>query len=134
MNTVETLKSARTRLAGEKSWIKWCPALDKDGQPCNANSRHAVGWCALGAVYATRPADHQEVIRVLSLLSESIHESFKKRDKSAKVIEACGNQVVEKTLSSLEITITMFNDYPRTTQEDVLEMYDRAIETAKENP
>ena len=46
----ETLERARARIADPAHWCQRAAARNKTGEKCELGSRHAVAWCADGAL------------------------------------------------------------------------------------
>jgi hypothetical protein len=107
MTTVEEkLIAAREKIADPKHWIKEEMAVDFEGMPCDAQSAHAVGWCALGALCAVTEC----FSGALSILQRAVGYT-----------------------SSSVYSLSRFNDADSTTHEDMLALFDRAIESAHES-
>lgn len=93
------LIKAKELISAEENWTKHCIAKDKNGFPCTVNSPDAVAYCASGA------------IRKVSKPFVSALKAIKYLNKAA----------YPKTLIAL-------NDSSSTSHEDVMEMFDKAIE------
>ena len=99
------LKAARAKIASEELWTKDTYARNRSGYPCVPTSPDAVVWCALGALYFISDSRWTMDKEAVRLLEEQLPREFK--------------------------NIVRYNDYPDTKHEDVLDLYDRAIHTAK---
>lgn len=118
-STLATLIEARRIVSLPESWTKGVNCRDKDGEPLAlATSRRACRWCVVGAVYragakATSGSvfDDVEAIRLLS-----------------KVIAPNGNPNESADLN----TVASFNDAERTTHQDVIGLFNKAIALQQE--
>lgn len=102
MNAVEVLKEARARLAKPGAWTKGAPARDIYGKLATSLDAE-VQWCAVGA---------------LPLFG---------------IIRWCTLDYLEKALAEISLykRVERYNDAPGRTVEDILSLYDRAIEMAE---
>jgi len=109
MKITQILKKARTLISEKPAWHKGCLARDAKGARVDLYDRDSCSWCALGAVYSVVGRDAREVLREspIKVLQDTIPESFGTR------------------------SVTEFNDYKKTTHEDVMEWFDRAIKRAE---
>lgn len=104
MTTKELLIAARRRIAN--GWTKDESARDANGNPVGVHHPCAVSFCLFGAIRAA--ARTQSDMSALYALGKALPNPPYR------------NYVVSK--------LTKFNDDPDTTQDDVLALYDRAIE------
>lgn len=107
MNTVELLESAKALIIDPDRWTKSEYARSVNYEACSPNSDAAFCWCALGAV--RKAGDFRS-------------DGNPGRDYLEKVIASDGKY----------ISVDDFNDLPDTTHSDVISLFDRAIELAKE--
>jgi hypothetical protein len=91
------LIAARAKIERPEAWTKGRYARDKNGEGTIPNSRHAVCWCAIGAVHAASPSDTAPALTQLN-----------------------------RFVPGGEATYT-YNDFPETTHAEILALYDRAI-------
>jgi len=102
--TVELLKAARAKV--EAGWTQGSAARDADGLKCGWSEGRACSFCAMGALW-----------RVAG---------------GAELPEATG--ILERALDGVGawpgMSVISFNDSPYRLKEDVLKLYDVAIEIA----
>lgn len=113
MNKVEVLTQARALIEKPENWIKGAYFYDPEDSEVDFVS--AKCFCTLGAVGATLVEDPR-----LYIMDKEIMRLL------ARAVQAPGASDTD------ESTVIAFNDDPFTTHEDVLGMFDRAIELAKE--
>jgi hypothetical protein len=102
---VEKLQEARALI--ERGWCKFYGAKTAKGSYVDPESRYAVAWCAYGALIRVDPGER------LDLLSR-LYNAFPP--------EMLGEDDL----------LGDYNDDPKTTKEDILSLYDRAIAKAKD--
>jgi hypothetical protein len=119
MTVLEQLTAARELIV--KGWTQNVPARRADGRPTPSWESDAVRWCASGALGAALKNDSAAAIMLAAALPESPYE------------ESCYGPLVGIKMQTVQTykNIASFNDHPATTQEDVLALYDRAIQEAK---
>lgn len=100
IGALEVLKSARARIAKPENWAQGNFAYDSNGFAVASRDKHAVCWCALGAI-----------ITVLSPYSGEAGEWL--------ALAIAGSRV--------RSSIPEFNDRSTTTHDDVLGAFDKAI-------
>ena len=126
-NNVQLLIDARALIAKESAWTKQslaekCINADVKGKKLwsevHVSSLYAVRFCALGAL--ERAAHGLEINYSLPLrcLHDAIPKDFPRHRNDGHVMETW--------------TVTDYNDDHDRTHEEVLSVYDRAIELAKE--
>lgn len=101
MKQLDRLVLARKKI--EQGWCKGSYAKDSQGNKVVETSPDAVSWCAIGAMHSTDPGAFFPITKDHPLCMAS--RGFR--------------------------NITYFNDDPRTTKQDVLDLFDRAIKIAK---
>ena len=106
MNTVEILRAARDKIAAPGGWTRLANARDARGTRVPSQSPRAVCFCAIGAIGSQ-----------VELFGE---EFWKAAKKVEEVIQGIGYH-----------RIPDWNDHPSRTQEEVVEIFDRAIFNAK---
>lgn len=113
MTTLELLKDARDRIA--KGWTQSASARLANGRAVNPHNPHAVSFCASGALGANPNFDWLAVDRL--------------------VVDELVAALPEGTQFSFGMNaVTYYNDDPETTQDDVLALYDRAIQEVSTKP
>lgn len=106
MKISEILKKARTFISKKSAWHKGCMVRDSRGERVGLYDRAAASWCALGAVWTV--GDYPTLKNTaINLLRDTIPKSFGSR------------------------SVSEFNDYKKTTHEDVMRWFDRAIKRAE---
>ena len=105
----------------EQGWCQWFHAKDANEKRCDVNSPDAITWCATGAIIrATNETHFQHLTnkekcvianKALNALTDSIYDIY----------------------AFLYISAAKWNDQPSRTKAEVLEIYDHAIEKAKNN-
>ena len=106
MNTKDVLIKARTLISHKDNWIQQQYAEDKNGLVRAPRDPRACKFCAIGAIYAV------------------IDDEIKKQN----AIKALA-QFADRWTSEYEDKIVVaFNDDEETTHEEVLEVYNKAIE------
>lgn len=106
MKISEVLKKARTLISKKSTWHKGCLARDATGERVGLYDRTACSWCALGAVWTAGDSPTLKST-ALNFLQDAVPKGF-------------GSRVVSE-----------FNDYKKTTHEDVMRWFDRAIKRAE---
>ena len=96
---IRILKDARSLLEDPDKWCKGSFANNESGYPCPAINSEAVTWCAQGAVYAVSKTD-----------------TWDQRQAALRML-----QIATGTF------LTRWNDYDDTTHENVLALFDNAI-------
>ena len=106
MTVLGALQEVRNRISKPEHWAKGTMARDKDNDPvCCPRSRRAAQWSICGAInYAIDSVETERHIK--KVLVAHLPSQFK--------------------------AIDLFNDHPRTTHQDVLDLLDRAIEVEKQ--
>lgn len=108
MNALEVLKAARHLLSDPNRWTKRAYARAADGLDIDATSDMAVSFCAIGAMRHVTGSD-----------------SIVDNEEYGEAMVALNGAVV---WPGKLCRTARFNDHPDTTHEDVLALYDRAIE------
>jgi hypothetical protein len=101
---VETLKAARAKV--EAGWTQRSAARDADGLQCGWADASACSFCAMGALWRVATKAH---------LSEAT-------DILERALDGAG--------AGPGMSVISFNDSPYRLKEDVLKLYDVAIEIA----
>lgn len=114
---IEALEKGREIFASS-GWARTGDyAIDKNGVPCLVESKDAASFCALGATMHCLP---------LQSYHDETHESklirIKRNQASEFLWDACSEMFEEN--------ITIFNDRVAQSKQDVLDIYDKAIEMA----
>jgi hypothetical protein len=106
MKTVEILKAAKAKIATPERWIKHSlsSTVDIDGQPTQC-------YCAVGAINA------------------AYSDAYKDPNWEFPWPPDDPFLVIESSLP-FGVRISSFNDDPNTTHQDVMGLFDRAIEKA----
>lgn len=105
MKTIsELLKKARDRIASPGSWTQGAEARDRHQTSVSAFSESAVCWCAIGALLVECEGSGKHWEAMLHYLEVSIGRS-----------------------------VAAFNDNRRTTQAQVLFVFERAIQAARKD-
>jgi len=113
MNAVEILRTAKDKISSPEHWSQGGYAVDSEGRSVTPDSQEAVSWCALGAiraVYLTGLKDVDLYCRVGEILTTTVLRCSKGKLASA----------------------AKYNDSPARKHEDILHMFDVAIELAGE--
>ncbi len=105
MTTVEILKRARGRITAQEDWCKGEFARDKSGKGCSPTGTNAVTWCARGAVDYVTGGGGLSGNYAHTALTDASFELF---ERGPAVVNDAG------------------------THEQVMHMYDRAIQLSKE--
>ena len=112
----EFLEDARDIIEEPSAWVQGYRALDKYGNTTDAAGADAIQFCAEGAmVRACRSLSIGASVDVWRISKSPIYR---------KCIAALDSVV--------DCDITIFNDDPATTHEDILRVFDRAIAKAWE--
>jgi hypothetical protein len=123
MNTVDALTQARVLI--ETGWCQGSAAKMSDGRECFAHSEHACQFCPTGAVArVTWPWEDDDL---KDELWHANHDSWEALSKAIR--EEYGWNMSEHPPWTV---IQDWNDEPGRTKNEVLEMFDRAIELARE--
>ncbi|MFM7009062.1 MAG: hypothetical protein ACKO0Z_06965 [Betaproteobacteria bacterium] len=101
--TVEILKRAREIIAAPGAWTKGKDAINEKGEGVNPKSPNACAFCSYGAVLREVPLG--EHFRVIDILREALPKGYE--------------------------MISLYNDHSITSHDDVLALFDRAIEISK---
>lgn len=104
MNTCKTLEAAKALIADPKCWIKGVIALNDDGEQVESDNLKAVCFCSLGALRAA--AANRGINKALRTLYKHLPENYNG-------------------------FLTGWNDHSSTTHEDVMKLFDKAIQDAK---
>lgn len=109
MSIAEILTKAKELISVPERWTQSTYARDQYGCHINATNPAATCWCSLGAIRrAARDA--------------RLHQMFEDEHAAKHYLEcALGNRY-----------IAAFNDAPERTHAEVMAMFDRAIELAKQ--
>ncbi len=99
------LAKAKEIISDPKHWAKHEFAYDKDGYEVHPDSSTAACWCARGAVYAANK----------SYTGAEVEEAFK------HLAAVC----------PLGVLIGFYNDQPERTHDDIMDLFDKAIEHAQ---
>lgn len=107
MKPSETLAKARELLEDPSRWTRHYYARNKYGDP-SSDIQRGTCWCAIGALLKVRGVN--SLIEVYGLQKDVNY-----LDQAARC------------------RVSVFNDDPDTTHTDILRLFDKAIELAKEN-
>lgn len=110
MTTLEMLIGARARVS--LGWVQGISAVSADGQQVSPASLKATNWCAFGAIVAETGGLPDGDSAVLQALAAALPAWRLASDGSC---------------ASSRGVVVHYNDDPRTSQTDVLALYDRAI-------
>lgn len=102
---VDVLMQARAKIEKRENWIKGRFAADKAGFEVFSDEPGACRFCAIGSLLAT-PCSQEEYEEARNFLFVAMEE----RDRRAYGYSLAG-----------------YNDDPKTTHEDILNLFDRAI-------
>ncbi len=100
------LTEARVLIQDEKSWCKKSPARNKRGIGVFVDSPEACQFCAIGA---------------LAKVAEANHGRFENNLVYTMALDHLSKQLEWRP-------ITDFNDDPKTTHQDILSLFDKAIQ------
>lgn len=100
------LIEARELIRDEKNWCKKVPARNKKGISVYVDSPEACQFCALGA---------------LAKVAEANHGRFENNLIYSMTLDYLSKQLDWRP-------ITDFNDDPKTTHQDILSLFDKAIQ------
>lgn len=116
MKPIDGLRQAKAKISDPRNWIKGAWAEDMNGMPVSSNHPTACKFCAVGALHR--------------VFDENANENG---DGAwyAMAIKAL-RKAVRLVCSSEVMRVPSFNDFPLTTHEDVMALYDRAIDSLKE--
>lgn len=104
MKVSKILQAARKKIEDPANWTKHAPARDSDGCLVDPKNSHATCWCTVGAFYSVTP-DYDDFLKTVKFVNTILPDVYEK--------------------------ISDFNDHPETTHDQVLSLFDRAIEKAK---
>ena len=107
MNVIECLRGARDILARDGAWTRGAFARDNLHRPCSAGSGEAVTFCAIGAC--------QRVVRHLPY-----QEGSNTLDAAITHLHRCAGMAIDT-----------YNDMLETKRDEVVGMFDCAIERAE---
>ena len=110
----ELLTEAK-KLLETKGWNQFSLARDKHGQSTFYDDTEACSYCAVGAVWAA------------SKIPNAMHTSTPEYASVASTIQLLQSVIPGNAYTS------SWNDVPGRTKEEVLTLFDTAIEKAKEN-
>lgn len=105
---VDVLKQARALIEQPKAWARGDMSTDRFGHQVPLHSREACRFCLYGAL-----------LRVLGMRSDDA--------LPISVTSAVRRAILRRPYVRHEMHIVSFNDWPRTTHEDVLAVLDGAI-------
>jgi len=110
MKTVsQLLIEAKAKIINPNSWIKRFTAEDENGIQVNSRHPNACKFCMVGALSSVAPHDY------------GTYSTYNYRSYTTAF----------KILSDVTLVpVSMFNDSPSTTHQDVLAAYDKAIKLA----
>lgn len=110
MTVHDTLTRARALIAQPETWTQNAYARDSDGTPIVSNSPDAVCWCLTGAIYRViTPGSYlgnPDYLAATDALSDALPAHVTSED------------------------LTVWNDTPRRTHQQILNLLDRAIAKA----
>ena len=115
---LELLEKGKQRIASPDKWIKGMTASTAEGKYA-IDMRDAVKWCAVGTINHEGRL-HQLFPSDVYILDQAQYEA----------ISLLGQMVPEWPLDSVDIV--SFNDHEDTTHEDVMRVYDEAIQYRKD--
>jgi hypothetical protein len=107
VNAQEILAAARAKIEKPEHWTQGFFARDKDKKPAIPHGSTATCWCALGAL--RNVASHHHVI-------------------ATPARRLAGDSLQLASRSYFNMSVGDFNDHPKTRHEDVLVLFDMAIE------
>ena len=111
---LQLLEEAKATIQDSKRWTQNAFARDKDNNKVSSRTPTAVCWCSLGALNRIQDTGG-EYLKAVQLLTKAVQLLTKAVQLLTK---AAGTEVAE------------YND--SSTHEEVLAMWDKAIELAKE--
>ncbi len=121
MNTLELLREGKVRIT--QGWCQQAYARTKDDHNREPGSPQAVKWCAAGALgfhrYAQDEGSRNAWGEAMDMLADSIGPRADIFDSAVFASPVGENRVLS------------WNDLEGTTQDEVLETYDRAIEAQR---
>lgn len=122
MNCLQILIESQTRIANPENWTKERLARGKNNVPCAVNGGKALSFCMEGAtIRTTGDYDHRRSRnRALLMLSRAISRNPKYKNRVPIDQYHWGDNV------------TRFNDHTKTTHEDVMNVYTKAIKLARQ--
>ncbi|MGO7308731.1 hypothetical protein ACCS91_33290 [Rhizobium ruizarguesonis] len=105
----EILTAGRELLSNPDHWTKGVLARDKKGESIGPFDPKASCFCTIGAIHKVVGPQQSEL----------------KRQVVGYLIEALD------TVHKVSAVVSAFNDHPKTSHEQVLELWDKAIEIAR---
>lgn len=113
----EILIEARAKIQNPENWTKGVYARAKSGKETLPNSKDAVSYCSIGAIFS-----------VLNFSSsvDSCYISYQQQ-KEYYVAFASLTDCMSEISGSRVLTLSLFNDDPNTTHEEILDLFDRSI-------
>jgi hypothetical protein len=127
MNASELLKAARKRIEAEDKWTQFAWAVNEEGHALGYDElqQGACKFCAQGAMrYETDDAASRE--NASSFLVKAIRELH----PDFQLSDACGDAEAIVVCEDAEAIVIAFNDSDWGQHENVLAVFDRAIELA----
>lgn len=109
MSILNVLIAARARISDRSEWCKGAEARNAQGASVDPRSPAAVRWCATGAL--AREGEY---------------------DPAFPAAVAAIAWAIADFLPAGRVFVSAYNDDDRTTHEDILALYDRAIARARE--
>lgn len=109
MNTKELLTKAKELISDPNKWTKESFARNKDNKPVEYLSPDATCFCAIGA------------IRKVGYSNESFTKTLPAEIKLQREVQK----------NTIFAEVASFNDFLLTTHEEVLHLFDKAIEAAE---
>ena len=107
MNAHNVLIAARSLIDHPNKWIKGNYAKDKNGVIVAVADRYAVCFCSKGAIIKTSSWD--DIVQVEDDL----------------------NEATRLVTDGVFTSIILFNDHPQTTHDQILKVFDKAIEISR---
>lgn len=114
---LKVLREARKLI--QQGWCQGSAARNTRGDPVNVRAPSAVCWCATGSV--TKVINDGNI-------GTSLNDTRSYAHLSDAVCARLSAAILAGAM--LSYPIIQYNDHPSTTQKDIIEMFDRAIEQA----
>ncbi len=116
VKAIAYLRSARSLIEDQEHWTSGCQAQDHRGVAVPPTSPEAVAWCAVGAI-----------IRVTHSHRESGHHVY----GLYQALELALPYEYTPPCGKDDPPVEYVNDHDAITHQDVLDIYDRAIDLVK---
>lgn len=133
-NTVKLLEIARETLSKEGAWTKRSYARDQHGRPVPYNSRSAVRFCSIGALFHSydairkaEPSYGEGNSDIMGIALTALEAAMDPKER-----EELGLPAVPISAGTGSYSVMTFNDHQETVA-PVLRMFDTAIATEAHN-